>query len=507
ADDPAAITPGLSLWYDKPSEKWTDALPLGNGRLGAMVFGGTARERLQLNESTLYSGEPPADLRTVDITKDFDRVVDLIRAGRNSEADAYVSKHWLGRNQQCYQPLGDLFLDMDGEGEVTGFRRWLDLGSATAGVRYTRGGVTFTREMFASHPDQVIVVRLRASQPRALRFEVSLTSVHPTARTTATGAELVMRGQLPGYVGRRPLETIEQWGDQYKYPELYDASEKRRPQVEPFPGGGGGTALYGADIDNKGMFFEARLLVRTNGRVSAGEGRLRVDGATEAVLFLGAASSFNGFDKSPSRQGLDPALRTTRDVHAAARHAFSVLRARHTQDHRALFDRVALVLAGDPAKEKLPTDQRIASFRETGDPGLAALCFQLGRYLLIAGSRPGGQPLNLQGLWNEQVIPPWASAYTVNINTEMNYWPAETTNLSELQQPLFDMLRDVAKTGALAARDMYKRRGWVLHHNTTIWRDAFPVDGVARAAFWNMAGGWFSSHLWERYLFAGDRRF
>jgi alpha-L-fucosidase 2 len=507
AEGPLAPTPGLSLWYDKPSEKWTDALPLGNGRLGAMVFGGTERERIALNEGTLYSGEPPADLRTLDITKDFDHVVSLIKAGKNSEADAYVSKFWLGRNQQCYQPLGDLLLDFPGHAPVTRFKRWLDLSQGTAGVTYESGGVTYTREVFASHPDQVIVVRLRASRKGALAFKVSLASVHPTAKGTAAGREFVMRGQLPGYVGRRPLETIEQWGDQHKYPELFDASGKRHPHVKPIPGWGGGTALYGADIGGRGMFFEARLSVQTAGKVTAEEGALSVNGATEALLILGAASSFNGYDKSPSREGQDPAARITRDLSAAAKKTFAVLRERHTADHRALFDRVSLRLAGDPGKDALPTDQRIAAFRETGDPALAALCFQFGRYLLIAGSRPGGQPLNLQGLWNAQVIPPWASAYTININTEMNYWPAESTNLPETHEPLFDLLREVARTGALAARGMYKNRGWVLHHNTTIWRDAFPVDGVARAAFWNMAAGWFSSHLWERYLFSGDRRF
>ena len=498
-----APTPGLSLWYDKPAERWTDALPIGNGRMGAMVFGGIEQEKLQLNEDTLYSGEPPADLRTISLQKDLPHVIELIRANRHTEADTYVTRHWLGRNQQCYQPLGDLLLDFSAPeaaaAPVTDYRRWLDLANATAGVSYRRGTTTFTREVLASHPDQVIVVRLRASERGALSFKAALTSVHPTARATADDGELVLAGQLPGFVLRRSLRQVEEWGDQYKYPEIFDANGKRLPHAK--------TVLYGDEVGGKGMRFEARLGVRTDGTVTADGGALRISGATEALLILGAGSSFNGYDKSPSREGIDPSARTTREVRAAAERGFAALLGRHTADYKALFDRVTLRLEGDPAKEKLPTDQRIAAFRETGDPALAALCFQFGRYLLIAGSRPGTQPLNLQGIWNHEIIPPWASAYTVNINTEMNYWPAEVTNLSELHEPLFRMVKEVATTGRIAARDMYGHRGWVLHHNTTIWRDAFPVDFVARTAFWNMTPGWFSSHFWERYLFTGDRDF
>jgi alpha-L-fucosidase 2 len=506
----AEPTPGQSLWYDQPAEKWTDALPLGNGRLGAMVFGGVEHERLALNEDTLYSGEPPADLRTLDIRRDFAHVTELLRAGRNSEADSYITKNWLGRNQQCYQPLGDLRLDFAGpaaEGERKDFRRWLDLSNATAGVSFSRGGVVYTREVFASQPDQVIVVRLRASRPGALAFQASFTSPHPTARPTAAGAELVLAGQLPGYVARRPLKTIEQNGEQSRYPELYDEKGQRRPAAKPYGGNpNNGAVLYGDEIGQRGMRFEARLRIQTDGQVAPDSGTLRVTGATEAVLVLAMGSSFSGFDRSPSRAGLNPAERTTREVNAATSQSFAVLQQRHVADYRSLFDRVTLQL-GKSTPDQRPTDQRIAAFRDSGDPGLAALCFQFGRYLLIAGSRPGTQPLNLQGLWNDQVIPPWSSAYTININTEMNYWPAEVTNLSETHLPLFAMLRELAQTGRLAAHDMYHQRGWVAHHNTTIWRDAFPVDGQARAAFWNMAAGWFSSHLWEHWLFTGDRKF
>jgi alpha-L-fucosidase 2 len=507
-----APSAGLSLWYDRPAARWTDALPLGNGRLGAMIHGGVDREHLQLNEDTLYSGEPPADLRTIDIRPGFDHVMGLLRSGKNASADAFITKHWLGRNQQCYQPLGDLFLDFlpaADAGAVTDYRRWLDLATATAGVSFRRGGVTYTREVFASHPDQVLVLRLHADRPGALAFRARLASVHPNARSAAAGSDrIAFRGQVPGYVGRRALKTIEQWGDQHRYPELYDASGRRRPQARPYLGNdNNGTVLYGADLDGRGMRFETLLATRTDGRVAATAEGLTISGASEALLVLGARSTFNGPERSPSREPADAAATVAREVEAALRPTFAVLRERHVRDYRALFDRTTLQLAGDPAKEALPTDRRIAAFRDSGDPALAALTFQFGRYLLIAGSRAGTQPLNLQGLWNDQVIPPWASGYTVNINTQMNYWPAEVAGLPDLHEPLFRLLREVSGPGRLAAQRMYGARGWVLHHNTTIWRDAFPVDGQARAAFWNMAAGWFCSHLWEHYLFSGDRAF
>lgn len=491
----------LSLWYDKPAQRWTDALPLGNGRIGAMVFGDIGREHLQLNEDTLVSGEPPADLRTIDITKDFDHVLGLIRAGKNDQADAFVTKHWLGRNQQCYEPLGDLWIDFPGgDAGTSDYRRWLDLSTATAGVRFRRDGVTYTREMFISALDQVVVVHLHADRPGALAFKASLGSVHPTAKTTVTdNGELVLHGQLPGYVTRRTLRAIERMGDQWKYPEDFNPDGSRKPTAND--------VLYGEAIGNKGMFFEGRLMAKTDGKLTATADGISIDGASDAVLLLSAASSFNGYDKSPSREGVDPSLRSTHDLQAAAARSLADLRQRHVADYQSLFDRVTLQLAGDPAKEKLPTDARIAAFHDSGDPELAALCFQFGRYLMIAGSRVGTQPLNLQGIWNDQVVPPWASEYTVNINLEMNYWPAETTGLSDLTEPFFRLIRETAANGAGTAEHMYHRRGWVAHHNVSLWRDSYPVDGEARAAFWNMTGGWFCSHLWEHWLFTGDRAF
>jgi alpha-L-fucosidase 2 len=498
---PTGTAPDLALWYEQPAQRWEEALPIGNGRLGAMVFGGVEHERLQLNEDTLTAGEPPSDLRTLKTTGDFDQVVGMLRKAQYLDAEKYIEHHWLGRAQQCYEPLGDLTLDFGGDAKTTAFTRWLDLSTATTGVRFVRDGVTYTREVFASQPDQVIVVHLTADRAGALNFTAGLSSVHPTASTAVDGAEtLVMHGQLPGLTVRRDFKSIEQWGDQWKYPDLYDEKGKRRPDAKP--------ALYGERIGGKGMFFESRLSIKTKaGQVVADGNKLKVSGATEAILILSAGTSYNGYDKSPSREGVDPAVRAKADLAAAQKRAFEELRSRHIADYQPLFQRVTLKLAGDTAKESLPTAKRVEAFDQQPDAGLASLLFNYGRYLMISGSRVGSQALNLQGIWNEQVIPPWASVYTTNINLEMNYWPAETTNLSELTEPFFRLIREVAANGAGTARDMYGRRGWVTHHNTTLWRDSYPVDGRAGAAYWLMAGGWFCSHLWEHYLFTGDRAF
>ncbi|RXK55909.1 glycoside hydrolase family 95 protein [Oleiharenicola lentus] len=493
-------TPGATLWYTAPAENWTDALPLGNGRFAAMVFGQPRSERVALNEDTLTSGEPPTDYRAIDIRPRLAEVREMLATGRNAEADTLISKHWLGRNQPCYQPMGDLRLDFPAAGDPIGYRRWLDLATATTHVVFECDGVRQEREAFISYPDRAFVMRLRVSRPGTLEFGVRFTSPHPTARSVVDGARLVLRGQLPGYVGRRPLETVEAWGDQAKYPENFTPDGRRKPDAAQ--------VLYGAPVEGRGMFFEAALVVETDGRLAATpEGGWRVTGATQAVLRIAAASSFNGYDRSPSRDGVDPSRRVEEDLALGQGRSFEALRERHVADYRVLFDRVALRLDGSPEKASLPTDARVAAFRESEDPGLAALLFDYGRYLMIAGSRPGSQPLNLQGKWNDQVIPPWASSYTVNINTEMNYWPAEVTGLSELQDPLFAMMRELAVTGATAARDMYGHRGWVVHHNTSLWRDSFPVDGVARTSFWNGTAAWLCSHLWERWLFTGDETF
>lgn len=500
APAPRPGTGDLLLWYREPAPDWNEALPIGNGRLGAMVFGGVPVEQLQLNEDTLYSDEPGRRDLPLDVTEGFDHVLALLRQGRYAEAEEYVARRWIGRTWPCYQPLGDLYLEFDHPGRIAGYRRELDLAEAVCRVRYEHDGVLYEREVFATHPDQVIVLRLRVAGRGALNFKVRLASVHPTAKTRAAADELVLAARAPGLVVRRTLEWIEQRGEQWKYPELWDRSGKRRPHAKQ--------VLYGDEIDGLGMRFEARLRVKTaGGRITPAGDHLRVEAAREVLILLAAASSFNGFDRSPSREGADPAARTRADLQAAARKSYRRLRDAHVRDYRGLFERVRFRLGEPGPHAVLPTDERIERFAAGQDPSLAALVFQFGRYLMIAGSRPGTQPLNLQGLWNREVIPPWASAYTLNINAQMNYWPAEVANLSECHEPLLRLARELAVNGRRVARQMYKRRGWVAHHNTTLWRCAQPVDYGAMPSFWPMAAGWLCRHLWEHYLFTGDRRF
>jgi alpha-L-fucosidase 2 len=486
----------LRLWYHKPATRWEEAIVLGNGRLGAMVFGGVTNEHLQLNEDTLYSGYPGHRDVRIKVAADFAQVTNLIAQRQYAEADRLVTEKWLGAAQACYQPLGDLYLDFDHAGKATNYIRDLDLATAVSRVRYQADGVTFLRELFASAPDQVMVIRLSADKPGSLKFRVRLSSPHPTAATVAGAGrrQLAMTGQVPGFVLRRELDWVERKKDTWKYPAAWDETGRRRPNAH--------TVIY----DGKGMFFDARLKLQLKGGALTSEtNSLVVADADEAVLLVAAASSFNGFDKSPTREGIDAGAKADRWLEAASGFKFHELLARHTFDYQKLFDRVTLDLGVPNGQSSLPTDERIKRFANGQDPSLAALYFQFGRYLMICGSRPGTQPLNLQGLWNPHIIPPWAGAYTININAEMNYWPAEVCNLSEGHEPLLRLALELSVDGARVAREMYGRRGWVAHHNTTIWRDAQPVDNAAVASYWPMAAGWLCQHLFEHYQFTDDR--
>ena len=492
-----------SLWYDHPATSWDEGLPIGNGRLGAMDMGGVESDRLQMNEDTLTSGEPPEDLRTIDIRPDFQKVRDLIRSKQYAQADAFITTHWLGRCQQCYEPMADLTLATPASASpVTGYRRWLDMDRAIVGTQWTRDKVVYTRECFASYPDQVIVVHLTASKPGTLSFSASLSTPHPSPQVGVLDGEVVeLAAQIPGFVLRRPMEDVEKHHEQSHYPELFTPDGQRRPEAAQI--------LYADKTGGKGMRFDVRIWPKVIGgtvRIDP-DGTVSVSRATEALLIVSAGTSFNGFDKSPTREGVDPTLSTRHRLSDARQHSYADLLGRHETDYRALFDRVSLSLPTPKALLSLPIDQRLRLFSGDSDPGLAALLFHFGRYLMIAGSREGGQPTNLQGLWNDELRPPWTCSYTVNINTEMNYWPAEADNLPELAEPLFRMIAETSVTGAGTARNMYGNRGWVAHHNITLWRDSYPVDGAAQASFWNMAGGWLCSHLWEHYLFSGDTQF
>ena len=338
--------------------------------------------------------------------------------------------------------------------------------------------------MFASHPEQAIVLRFSADKPGKLNFRVRLTSPHPVT-VQADSSQLTMKGQLPGLVLRRTLDWIEKKGDTWKYPQLWDKKGKRLPNASQ--------VIY----DGRGLFFDARLkIAASGGKVSAEKEALAVSGADEATIVYTAASSYGGFQQPQ----IDASQKADGFLQSAAKLDYSGLLNRHVADYHGLFDRVALDLG---TQTDLPTDQRL----KKPDPSLAALYFQFGRYLMISGSRPGGQPLNLQGIWNDQVVAPWACQYTLNINLEMNYWPAEECNLSECTEPLLRMIGELAVNGRKVAHDMYGRCGWVVHHNTTLWRDCEPVDNVAQVAFWPMGGGWLCQHLFEHYRFTEDRSF
>jgi alpha-L-fucosidase 2 len=476
------------LLYKKPARTWTEALPIGNGRLGAMVFGGVAKERLQLNESSLVSGYPGYRELPLDAGKDFPAITAAIAAGQYAEATRLVEGVWLGGCWACYQPLGDLSVDFAKSGRPRNYERELDIANGICRVSYEAEGVRFTREIFASHPDEVIVLRFASDKAGRLDFRVRLGSPHPV-EVRAGGAELSMRGQAPGFVLRRTLEWVEERGDTWKYPELWDEAGRRLP--------GAAQVLY----NGRGMCFDARVAVQTSGgKMSAGRDSIAVSGASETVIIFTAATSYNGFDKDPVSEGADAGGKAGGYLRRALKRDVRSLGKRHAADHRRLFERVALDLG--PAPDP-PTDQRL---KEPG-PALAALYFQFARYLLIAGSRGNGQPLNLQGIWNEEIIPPWSGQYTLNINAEMNYWPAEVCNLSECAEPFRRMVGELAVDGRRVARKMYGRRGWVAHHNTTLWREAQPVDNTAVAAYWPLGAAWLCVELFDHYRFGCDVAF
>jgi alpha-L-fucosidase 2 len=471
---PAAET---RLWYRRPAEQWTEALPVGNGRLGAMVFGGVASERLQLNEDTLWSGRP-REWNNPEARRYLPEVRRLVLEDQNYVAADQVCRRMQGPYNESYQPLADLHLAFEDAGDATGYRRELDLDSAIARVSYRRGATRFTREVFASAPDQVIAVRLTASRPGALHFTAALDSPLRSTVEAGSNGTLRLRGKAPAHVDPNYLKS--------ENPVIYD------------------------EAAGNGMRFETSLRALAEGGTITAEGdRLRIQGANAVTLLISAATGYRGFDRAPDGSAETIAAACRKPIEAAASLPFARLRARHVADHRFLFRRVALRLGSAPSA--LPTDERLRAFSSSPDPGLLALYFHYGRYLLIASSRPGTQPANLQGIWNPLVRPPWSSNWTANINVQMNYWPAETCNLSECHQPLFDLVADLARNGRVTAQVNYGARGWVSHHNVDLWRQSSPVGnyglGSPTWANWPMSGPWFCAHLWQHFLFTRDREF
>jgi alpha-L-fucosidase 2 len=442
------------LWYDAPATQWVEALPIGNGRLGAMVFGGISRERVQFNESTIWTGGPH-DYARAGASRYLPRIRELLYGGRQAEAEALAQVHFMSAplRQRAYQAFGDLRIEFPSidSTRIEGYRRELDLDSAVATTRFRADGVTYERRAFASHPDGVVVMQLRADRPGRLSFTVTPTSAHRWhLRKASAGGQLSMQGMVEDGV----------------------------------------------------IKFEARLLVRADGGTTTfTDSSATVGGATSATIVLAGATNFVNY----ADVSADPIARNDTTMARVRTKGFDELLAAHVADHHSLFRRVRLDLGASRAAN-LPTDRRVLNAKRDADPGLDALFFDYGRYLLIASSRAGGQPANLQGLWNDSNTPPWDSKYTVNINTEMNYWLAEPANLAELTEPLFHLVRDVAVTGRTTAREHYAARGWVLHHNTDLWRGTAPINN-ANHGIWPTGGAWLTQHLAMHWEYGGNRAF
>lgn len=490
----------ILVWYDKPASIWTEAIPIGNGYMGSMIFGDPHKEHLQLNEGTLYSGDPDYTYKTINIRKKYAEVTQLLHKGKYEEAKKIIGSEWLGRAQQSFQPLGDFWVDFEYQDPVSEYKRTLDLSNATVKLNYKAGNVNYERQYFASYPDHVIAMRIKADKNKMVNCTLRFSTPHKTKdHFSDVEDELVMQGKVPGFTLRRTLDFVENAGDQDKYPEIFNKDKSRRQNAD--------NVLYDKDIDGLGMEFDARIkVVNKGGTVKKNENQIVIKDADELIIYITAATSYNGFDKSPVTQGKDASKISKNYLKAIENKPYTEIIKRHHDDYKNLFDRVKLNLGKITQQSGLPTDKRLELFQNGKDISFPSLYFQFGRYLMISGSRPGGQPLNLMGIWNDKVIPPWASGYTLNIDFEMNYWPAELTNLSECHEPLFTSVKELAKKGKETARNMFGNEGWLANHNTTIWRYAEPVDNCV-CAFWPMAAGWLTSHFWEHYLFKGDTTF
>ncbi|MDP4216695.1 MAG: glycoside hydrolase family 95 protein [Bacteroidota bacterium] len=448
----------LKLWYRQPAGKrWESALPVGNGRLGAMVYGNVGLENIQLNEHTLWSGSPNRNDYPEMLTA-LPEARRLIFEGKQAEAQKFLeqSVKFTKSSGQMFEPLGSLCLAFDGQEDFTGYRRELDISRGVATTTYTAGGIRYTREVLASLPDRVIVVQLTASKKGSLSFRAYYTTPEKNAeRRTTPGTELVISGATMDHEGVKGLVNYE---------------GITRIRIE------GGTR------DRN----DTSLIVRN---------------ADAATIYISIATNFvNYHDISGNAHD-----RAEGYMAKAFPKNYAGIKAAHEAAFRKLFDRVRLDL-GNSDNDSLPTDERLRNFRNVNDPSFVSLYYQYGRYLLISSSQPGGQPANLQGIWNDRLMPPWDSKYTLNINAEMNYWPAEKTNLTEMHEPFLQMVRELSVTGRQTARVMYGARGWMAHHNTDIWRITGPVDGIFWG-IWSDGGAWASQHLWEHYLYGGDKTY
>ena len=446
----------LSLWYRQPAKQWVEALAVGNGRLGAMVFGSVVQERIQLNEDTLWAGGPynPAN---PDALEALPKVRELIFAGRYREAHNLVGQKMMARplTQMPYQCVGDLLLKFPDANGVTDYRRDLNLDTAVATVIYAIEGVRYTREVFSSPVDQVIVIRLKADKPGKVMFTASMKTPQKASVIVESPNTLLMQGVNGGSRGVA------------------------------------GTLKYQARV----------AIAASGGRIVPGDGQITVADADSALLLIAAATSYKSYKDVTG----DPEVLTKDAIAKSGTKSFDSLLEDHVAAHQKLFRRVTLDL-GTTAAASRPTDERIRDPDKANDPQMAALYFQFGRYLLISSSRPGCQAANLQGIWNDSMNPPWQSKYTININTEMNYWPAELTNLGECVEPLVAMVMELSETGAQTAKVCYGADGWVTHHNTDLWRASAPIDGP-QWGMWPTGGAWLCLHLWDHYDYSRDKEY
>jgi len=470
--------PSLKLWYDTPANDWIEGLPIGNGFLGAMIYGRTNKEIITLNHCTFWSGAPK-DWNNPEAAAIFPRVKELMSQQKYTEAEN-LSKKMQGPFTQSFQPLGELQLTFTDTAQANHYYRDLDLSKSLTHVGYSVNGINYNREIFTSNPDKVMVIKLSADQKGAVSFTASLKS-QVKFKIRSDNQILKMRCKAPKHVEPSyrnfPMDKAV----------LYDNW-----------GGEGTEAEVWLSVGNKG------------GTVSIENEHVKVTGADEVVLLLAAATSYNGRFKSPGLDGLEPVDQVKEILSLAKKSNYDTLRNRHIKDYQHIFNKVSLSLnpRGDTT---LPTDSRLANFRANPDPSMVSLLFSYGRYLLISSSRQGGQPANLQGLWSNELRPPWSSNYTVNINTQMNYWPAESCNLEETTQPLFSFIEDLSQNGKVTARTNYNLDGWVCHHNADIWGQTAPVGNFGQGdpvwANWDMGGAWLCSNLYEHYLFSGDKEF
>lgn len=450
----------LKLWYDTPATNWNEALPIGNGRIAAMVFGTTDTECLQLNEETVWAGEPGNNI-IGDVYDSIQQMRKLLFEGKYRQAQD-LSNRTFPRQAPAnsnygmqYQPVGNLLIHFPGHGTVSNYYRDLDIQNAFATVSYKVGSVTFKREMFASLSDGVIIVRLTADKPKNITCGLTTNTFHNSNKVKTQNNQLILTGTT-------------------------SSSDNKTGRVQ----------------------FEAQILPKLEGgKLTTTDTSFTIIGADAATIYISIGTNFKNYHDISG----DASAKGANFLVSAIAKKYEVQKSEHKKLYHKYFDRVLIDL-GTTTQSKKPTNVRIAEFNSTRDPQLVSLYFQFGRYLMISGSQPGSQATNLQGKWNDKMSPPWDSKYTININTEMNYWPAEVTNLSELHQPLFDLIKDLAVTGQESASKMYHARGWNAHHNTDLWRISGPVDG-GFYGMWPMGGAWLTQHLWYHYLYTGDKKF